>query len=202
MHMNTKGAFFALEEPVSHRVDDRCRCSHNGSLHLDGITSHLRNLLNGRCTVHLVDGIAVFHGCGLLNDHRCVHTVLGGDLLAGVSDHLGDRCVDDRCGVGMAAPEELGISLGLGFSLLEQNGGSDRCGHSGAVAAGHLLASLFVGDLLVDHIDGVANSLGPGSAGLHLDFVVFRHTIGGEVGELSGQRCDGHLGVGLRCGRH
>merc|ERR1719195_606441 len=110
-------------------------------------------------------------------------------------DSWGNGCGHSSGGVSESGVSVSGggevLGVGLGVSLtLDQMGWS-----SGAVGGGDVLADLLVIDVLVGDVDGVADGLRPGGAGLGLDHHILDLAVGSK-GEGQGGSGQGNLGSG------
>ena len=197
---------------------------------LDGVADGLRDLLDDGDAVHLLDGGTLFNRGELLDRHRVVDAMLLSHLLAGLC-HLGSGRRDNRLGGGNmnsldsrnsgntngsrnthgGHPVDLGIGfrvgvrLGLGLPLLEEDSGADGGGHRSAVSGDDVLALLLVGDVLVHHLLGLAQPLRPRGTRLALDGLghdaAARLDLDGGGQSLDGVEEAGQSGDGLAANR-
>lgn len=163
---------------------------------LDGLTGGLGDHVLDVRAGNLGDGVAMFDLNGDDFDGGVVDAVLGGDLAASVL-HSGHSRVGNSVsnggdgGVGSGETtigEELGISVGISFSLHNVKGG-----RSVTDGVDDILAHLLVLDLL--GVDGLlrAHVLGGWRAGLGDQDLVFNLAVGG-----GGNKGGGSIGSGSK----
>jgi len=165
---------------VDHLSRDNC---------LHGIADGLGDVLHLGDAVNLGDDVAALGDAGLVDDDRAVDAVLGGHLLAGLSD---SGVVVNR----KVSRAESVRSVKKGISLtFDQNGSAEGNGRLWADDGDDVLALLLVADFLVDDISGDADTFVVRGAGLGLEG--FSFSSAGVDGVFDG----GHDGGSFDDGR-